>query len=112
MTEWTELPTDAVAEHVRQQCLLDSDPQVLAPEGAEVDVWDTIKEASVEDVRWEDGDLHVWMETETRLQERIARATRRQPAEYRNHYCRTHVGVVWSFDPEESPDVTIEVESP
>lgn len=112
MSDHVEIPAEEMAEHVRQQALLDSDPRVLAPEGAEVDVWDTIEEADVTDVRWEDGDLHWWAETETRLQERVATATRHQPAEYRNHYCTTYVSMVWSFDPEESPAVDIEVESP
>lgn len=107
-----DLPADVLSEHIIQQCELDCDMRVHAPEGAEVDEWATLKEADVEDVRWEDGDVHLWAETETRIQEKVARATHWQPAEYRNHYCRTHVSVVWDFNPEHNPTVDIEVESP
>lgn len=105
----TRLPTDRLGEMARQQALLDSDPRVLAPDGVDVDVWATLKEAEITDVRWEDGDLHVWMETTTHAQERIRRASRKQPAEYRNHDLDTHVTIMWGLDPEESPGVDIEV---
>lgn len=105
------LPTERVAAMARQQALLDSDPRVLAPEGVDVDVdvWATIDEAEVTDVRWEDGDLHVWLETETHVSERVRRASRLQPAEYRNHDLTTHVNIMWNLDPETNPSVQIEV---
>lgn len=108
----TRLPTERVVELARQQALLDSEPRVHGPEGAEVDEWATLKEATVEDVRWEDGDLHLWMETETHVAKKVRDATRRQPAECRNHYPDTHVSITWDLDPENSPAVDIEVEYP
>lgn len=106
-----ELPTDVLAEHIRKQLLLDCDLDVLAPEGVDVDVWDTIRDADVKYVEYvpEDSELHAVFETETHAQKRVARATHWEPAEYENHYLETFVNVVWDFDPEHNPDVEIEV---
>lgn len=112
MSESVELPRDVLADHLIQQCLLDCEMRVHAPEGANVDEWATLREADVEDVRWEDGHLHLWAETETRIQEQVARRTHHHPAEYRNHYCTTYVDVSWDMDPETNPVVDIEVEHP
>lgn len=106
----TELPTDALADHVRKQCLLDADIRVLAPEGVDVDQYSILKEADVEDVEYADGGLHVWMEGETHVEEKVASSTRWQPAEYKNYYPDVLVGIEWSLDPEDQPVVTMEVE--
>ena len=109
--ETVELPVDVLAEHVRQQCLLDCEIDVLAPEGVDVDKWDTIQEASVEWVEYvgDDGELHAVFETETHAQKRISRATRHQPTEYEYHHLTTFVNVVWNFNPESTPHVEIAV---
>jgi hypothetical protein len=109
MTDTVELPFDALAEHVRQQIKLDSDIRIHAPEGVDIDKWDHINDADVDDIRWEDGDLHVWMESETTLSRQVARATRHQPAEYVNDPARVALTVVWDMDPESQPVVDIEV---
>jgi len=111
MNATMELPVDVVAEHARQQALLDSDPRVLSPEGVELDEWDHLREASVKDVEWDDehGDLHVWLEGKTTLSRRVARATHWQPAEYVNDPATVHISIVWDFNPESNPSVDIEV---
>jgi hypothetical protein len=107
----TDIPADVLADHARQQALLDSDPRVMSPEGVEIDVWDQLKEAAVENVEWDDehGDLHVWLEGETTLSRRVARATHWQPAEYANDPATVYVSIVWDFDPESCPSVDMEV---
>jgi hypothetical protein len=108
----TDVPKAVLGEYAREMALCDGEVRVHAPEGADVDKWAIIKEAKLEDTRWEDGDLHVWFETETRIQERVARATHRQPAEYRNHYVDTFVTIVWDLDVESDVHVDIEVMHP
>lgn len=112
MSETIELPADKLGEHLREEALLDCEINVSAPEGADVDEWTTLKEAEFRNVEYADDDLHGWFETETRIAEMVARATHLQPAEYKNHYCRTHVSIVWDFDPESQPVVDVEVEHP
>ncbi|AFH22478.1 hypothetical protein OSG_eHP27_00130 [environmental Halophage eHP-27] len=109
MSDTVELPTDALAELARQQALLDSNPRVSAPDGADVDKWNLLKSADVDSVMWKYSKLHVWFEGETTLSRRVARATHWQPAEYANDPARVHVGIVWDFDPESPPNVEIEV---
>jgi len=99
-TETVALPRDALAEHVREQIKLDSDIREHTREGVDIDTWEHIDTATLEDLRWEDGDLHAWFESETTVSEKIARATRHQPAEYRNHDADVLIGVVWDFGAE------------
>jgi hypothetical protein len=111
MTDSVELPAEVLADHARQQALLDSEPRVLAPEGVEIDEWEHIDTADVEYVEWDDDhdDLHVWLEGETTLQRRVARATHWEPAAYANDSARVLISIVWDFDPESAPSVDIEV---
>jgi len=110
-----ELPEDKLGEMLREQAKLDGQVDVLAPEGAEVDKWDIIGNAELDTVEY-DGDNYDHLighfKTETRIQEKVARATHWQPAEYKNHYCETWVSIWWDMDPESSPEVHIEVTSP
>lgn len=111
MSDTVELPVDVLAEHAREQALLDSDPRVLSPEGVEIDKWGHIREAAVRDVEWDDGHghLHVWLEGETTLSRRVARATHWQPAEYANDPATVYISIVWDFHPESNPSVDIGV---
>jgi len=104
-----ELPFDALAEHVREQIKLDSEIRVLSPEGADIDKWEHIDTADVTHVAWEDGDLHVWMESETTLSRQVASASRHQPAEYVNDPAQVLISVMWDMDPESQPLVDMEV---
>ena len=112
MSDTVELPADVLAEHARQQALLDSDPRVLAPEGVDVDVWDQLDTADVDAVEYdaEHGDLHVWLKGETTLSRRVARKTHDHPAEYVNDPADVHISIVWDFDPESRPSVDVEVD--
>jgi len=111
MSDTIELPAEVLADHARRQALLDSEPRVLAPEGVEIDEWEHIDTADVEYVEWDDdhGELHVWLEGETTLSRRVARATHHHPAEYANDPARVLIDIVWDFDPENAPEVDIEV---
>jgi hypothetical protein len=109
MSETVELPRDALGEHVREQIKLDSEIQEHTRDGVDIDTWEHIDTATLKDLRWEDDDLHAWFESETTVSERVARATRHHPAEYRNHDADVLIGVVWDFDPESQPIVDIEV---
>ena len=108
-TETVALPRDVLAEHVREQIKLDSDIREHTREGVDIDTWEHIDTATLEDIAWEDGDLHAWFESETTISEKVASATHWQPAEYRNHDADVLIGVVWDFDPESQPVVDIEV---
>lgn len=109
MNDTVELPADTLAEHVREQVKLDSEIRVMSPDGVDIDKWEHINTAGVTDIRWEDGDLHVWMESETTLSRKVARATRHQPAEYVNDPAKVLISVMLDFDSERNPLVDIEV---
>ena len=103
------LPEDALAEFVREQVKLDCDLTVSAPAGATIDEWEHIDRADTDYAEYHDGDVMVAYESETTLQRRTARATRRQPAEYAHDDARVLISVVWDLDPASLPDVHIEV---
>ena len=113
MTEDTiALPVDKVVEFVREMCLMDCRIEVSKPEFVDLDKWTVIKEAECNDIEYAHGDLHIWLEDETRWEEKVARATRWQPAEYKNHYLQVWVGIAWDMGAESLPTVHIEVEHP
>ena len=110
--ETTDIPKEVLGEYAREMAICDGEVRIHAPEYVDIDKLDIIKEASLEDTEWEDGDLHVWFETETRIQERVARKTHWQPAEYKNHYVDTFVSIVWDLRAESTVHVDIEVMHP
>jgi hypothetical protein len=109
-----ELPAKRVAEMTREQVLLDGDIVILWPENPDdhFDKWDVIKEAQFKNIEWAHGDLHVWFEDEVTISEKVARKTHWQPAEYKHHKCKAHLGITWDMDPESHPVAEIEVEMP
>jgi hypothetical protein len=109
MSDTVELPRDVLGEHVREQIKLDSDIREHTRDGVDIDTWEHIDTATLEHIAWEDGNLHAWFESETTVSERVARATRHQPAEYRHHDADVLISVTWDFDPEHQPVVDIEV---
>lgn len=112
--ETVEVPQEKIVEMARKQVQLVGEVTVMGPteDQGHFDKWDVIKEAEVQDIRWEDGDLHCWFEDEVTIQEQVARATRWQPAECKNHHVPAYLSIVWDMDLEGEIHATIEVERP
>lgn len=111
-SETTEVPTEKLATLVREQAIEASDPNVVAPEGADVDVLGLLRSAAVEYVEFADGELHAAYEGTVKFRKRIARADRHAPAEYENHTLTAHIAMSWGMHATEAPEVDIEVEHP
>ena len=107
--ETVPIPEDALGEFVREQIKLDCELRVMAPEGVGIDEWEHIDTADLRYVEYADGDRPAAFDSETTIQERVRRATRWEPAEYRNHDADVLISVVWDMDPESQPSVDIEV---
>lgn len=108
-----KIPQAKLGELCRDMALIDGEVNVLAPEGTtdQVDKWETIDTAELDCVEWveRDGMVAAHFKTETRIEEKVRRATGIEPAEYRNHYLETWVSIWWDLDPESSVNVDIEV---
>lgn len=110
--ETTEVPTEKMATLVREQAIEASEPNVVAPEGANVDVLGLLRSAALEYVEFADGEVHAAYEGAVSYKKRIDRADRHAPAEYERHTLTAHIAMSWGMHATEAPEVDIEVEHP
>lgn len=110
------LPEHKVGKLVRETALVDCEIDVMTPEGThDIDKWDVLKNATLDTVEF-DGDNYDHVichyKYEVTIQEQTSRASRLQPAGYKNHSCETWVSIWWDLDPSSMPEVHIEVHEP
>jgi len=107
-----ELPEEKVAEFVRELCLQVGEVEVNAPEEVDVDKWELIKDAKLNDVEYTNDHLIAWFKGETMVSEKVANATRWQPPEYKNHYPTVWISIEWDLEMAGDVNCMIDVEDP
>ena len=104
--------SEKMAELMRNFALQDCEIRFLCYNdySDDVDKWDILKEATFKDIEYAHGDIHVWFTYEFTVSKHVARATRWQPAEYKNVPHIAYMSINWSMVFEDDIYVDIEVE--
>ena len=110
--DYSRIPDEQLATLAVETAKMDCDMRVMTPEGMQdFDEWDALGEATVDTAEWVTDDelLAVHLEGSTYYSVRTHRATRTDPAAYKNVDCTVQITIWWSLDPTENPVVDIEV---
>ena len=111
MNDGLSVPEEKMAELTRQRALMDGVVEVYSERehwSDYNDKWDVIKEASFDEIEYADGDLHVWFETTTTVQEQTRKKTFNHPAESKTVELDTALSMMWDLQAENEVGVTIE----